>query len=222
MELDTGEVDTNGVQPLDPTTHADPADGSISALGLFGSNNLCTPRQLAFSLNKVAAQLCQVYLLNVDPIIKILHRPSLSKWMLQGERYLGYPEGQVSVEALGSAVCYSAATSMTETQCQTMFQAGKSSIVTACRRTCEVAIEKSGLLATRDITVLQAFVLYLVSTHSPWKLITSVKESNEFHNQDCQEIRRQEHRSLDLGRTGRENCEGARPAPGRGRGCRVE
>jgi hypothetical protein len=118
------------------------------------------------SHNKVAAgQLCQVYLQQVDPVIKILHRPSLSKWMLQGEGYLGYPEGHASVEALNSAVCYSAASSMAENQCRSMFHISKSSIVEDCRRVCEVALERSGVLATRDMTVLQAFVLYLVRAH---------------------------------------------------------
>lgn len=85
--------------------------------------------------------------------------------MLQGEGYLDYPDGHTSVEALSSAVYYSAASSMTENQCRTMFHTSKSSIVEGCQRACEVALERSGLLATRDITVLQAFVLYLVSTY---------------------------------------------------------
>ena len=166
-----GERDETGAQASDPAP-ADPADGGIGALGLWGLRNPpavprhFAPSQVALSHNKVAAgQLCQVYLRNVDPVIKILHGPSLRKWMLQGERYLGYPEGHASVEALSSAVCYSAASSMTENQCQAMFYTSKSSIAVDCRRACEVAIERSGILATRDITVLQAFVLYLVSAH---------------------------------------------------------
>lgn len=69
----------------------------------------------------------------------------------------------ISVEALSSAVCYAAVISMTENQCQTMFRADKSDIVTYYRVACERAFEQAGLITTNEITVLQAFVLYLVS-----------------------------------------------------------
>lgn len=110
-----------------------------------------------------ASKLCQVYLQNVDPIIKILHRPSLSKWMLDGaSTYLGSSEDDNSVRALASAVCYVAANTMTEAQCQAAFHQNKSNVTTVHRRMCESAFEKAGLLTMRDTTVLQAFILYLV------------------------------------------------------------
>lgn len=83
--------------------------------------------------------------------------------MVQGERYLGYSHGHQSVEALSSAVCYAAISSVTENKCRAMFNASKATLTAAFRATCESAIERSGLLTTRDSTVLQAFVLYLVS-----------------------------------------------------------
>lgn len=112
------------------------------------------------------AQLCSVYLRNVDPIIKILHRPSLSKWMLDGDRYLGYPEDHTSVQALESAVCYAAANTLTEEQCKSMFQTTKSNLVSTYRGQCEVAFERVGLLMTRDRIVLQSFLLYLIGRRS--------------------------------------------------------
>ncbi|KAI9734970.1 MAG: hypothetical protein M1834_002052 [Cirrosporium novae-zelandiae] len=167
-----GEAEEESAQAPNPA-QIDSVDGGIRVLGLCGSSNPpLGPRNFAsdrvdLSCDKVAtSQLCQVYLRQVDPIIKILHRPSLTKWMLQGERYLEYPDRHASVEALSSAVCYSAANSMTENQCQAMFHTSKSSVVADCQRACEAAIERSGLLATRDITVLQAFVLYIVARRS--------------------------------------------------------
>lgn len=82
--------------------------------------------------------------------------------MLDGEPYLGYDDGHFSVEALSSAVCYSALSSMTEEQCQSMFHASKSTVTGDYRVACERAVERAGLITTTDITVLQAFVLYLV------------------------------------------------------------
>ena len=83
--------------------------------------------------------------------------------MLDSESYLGYEEDHFSVEALRSAVCYSAICSMSEEQCQSVFHASKSIVAADYRVFSEGAIERAGLVTTNDITVLQAFVLYLVS-----------------------------------------------------------
>lgn len=40
-------------------------------------------------------QLCHIYIEQVDPIIKILHRPSLEAFMLNGKPYLGYEPGHI-------------------------------------------------------------------------------------------------------------------------------
>jgi len=157
------------------------ADGGISILGFGGS---LSPLPLQFSGNTyfcgsqvTAAQLCHVYMEQVDPILKILHRPSLSKWMLDGQPYLSYPQDHPSVRALGSAMCYIGACSMTESQCLGLFHVQKATLLADCQHMCEYMIERSGLLTTKDPTVLQAFVLYLVST-------TLVSESNSENDTD--------------------------------------
>ena len=161
MDSALAEADDDIEQAPDPS-QTDSVDGGISVLGLSGPNNCSAVTRQSVG-GQVVRELCQIYLDQVDPIIKILHRPSLAQWLLQGQGYLSYPEGHASLQALSSAVCYSAASSMTERQCQELFLTDKTCVVADCRRVCEAAIEKSGLLATRDITVLQAFVLYLVS-----------------------------------------------------------
>ncbi|KAJ5908598.1 VrtR2 [Penicillium taxi] len=122
---------------------------------------------------------CRVYLRNIDPIIKILHRPSLSKWMIDNGPYLtGLSEGNIPVRALEFAVCYVTTNSMTEKQCQAEFRKNKSSIVAVYRKMCEDTIEMTGLLTTRHMVVLQAFTLYLVGRRSEekgtavWMLVT--------------------------------------------------
>lgn len=80
-----------------------------------------------------------------------------------------YPEGHLSVEALGSAVCYSAISRMIENQCCIMFHANKADLVAESRVACETALGQAGLLSTRGITVLQAFVLHLVKYLIPSK-----------------------------------------------------
>ncbi|KAI1456978.1 hypothetical protein F4805DRAFT_429905 [Annulohypoxylon moriforme] len=110
---------------------------------------------------KLTAQLCQVYLHQVDPVIRVLHRPSLSKFMLGGQRYLNYDLNHISAICLSSAVCYSALASMTDEQCQAMLSMHRSILIAEYRAVCEAALERADLMVTDDITILQAFILYL-------------------------------------------------------------
>jgi hypothetical protein len=135
--------------------------GAFGMLCVGGSNGM--PSVSAAQPEISTACLFRVYVEQVDPAIKILHRPSLSKLMEKNKPYLTYPEGHVYVTALSAAVCYAAACSLTEKQCCRTFQASKLSIVTTLRRVCERALEQADVLGTRDMTVLQAFVLYIVS-----------------------------------------------------------
>ena len=143
------------------------SDGSMRILGFHGLDT-GVPSSSNFSETSTYAhastsrQLCRVYLQQVDPIIKILHRPSLEKWLLLGGTYLQYPAHHSSTEALQSAIHYATVGSLADFQCRDMFDTDKATIFADYRSMCEAALDRSGLLATRDITVLQAFVLYLV------------------------------------------------------------
>ncbi|KAL5042116.1 hypothetical protein BDW71DRAFT_190644 [Aspergillus fruticulosus] len=168
-----GQTQGNAVEPREDFTNDDGSDmasfnvGAIGTLRLLDIDNPFSPASTAFPRDKNAvSKLCQVYLQNVDPIIKILHRPSLSKCMLDGSPYPGASQEDHSDQALESAVCYAAANTMSEAQCQEAFKSSKSSVVTMYRKMCEAAIERTGLLTTRNMTVLQAFTLYLVGRRS--------------------------------------------------------
>ncbi|KAG5962952.1 hypothetical protein E4U58_003714 [Claviceps cyperi] len=138
----------------------------LNLLGLNSCLSINTPPGIPFGDRSITSQLCGVYLHNVDPVIKILHRPSLSKWLMDGKSYLGYPEDHSSVQALEAAVCYAAANTLSEAQCQAICHTSKFIIVSTYRRQCEVALERAGLLSTRCRIVLQSFVLYLVGRQS--------------------------------------------------------
>lgn len=112
---------------------------------------------------EMTRQLCQVYLQQVDPIMKILHRPSVERWMILGQRYLSFVPGDLAVGALGFSVRFAAAASLTEDQCRARFCTSRSDLVADARTACESALGRSGFLASPSVTALQAFVLYLVS-----------------------------------------------------------
>ncbi|KAJ5629663.1 hypothetical protein N7528_003320 [Penicillium herquei] len=117
-----------------------PNDDGIQILGLGASNPSAPLRSISPLHNPVVTrQLCEVYLQQVDPVITILHRPSLNRWMVQGGTVSGF---------------------------SAMFHANKADLLAESRVACETAIGRAGLLTTRDITVLQAFILYLVARRS--------------------------------------------------------
>ncbi|KAI1079858.1 hypothetical protein F5B20DRAFT_542680 [Whalleya microplaca] len=97
--------------------------------------------------------------------------------MLSGQRYLGHEPDDISTACLRDAVCYSAVASMTEGQCQAMFNGNKSAAMTRYRAASDTSLEAAQLLTTSDITVLQAFVLYLIarrteaSSRAIWTLV---------------------------------------------------
>lgn len=176
VSFNPGDADNEIVQASEHIQSRNP-DGGLSALGISSSSSLTS---IPLYLNKeVSTKLCKVYLRKVDPIIKVLHRPSLAKWMLSGCEYLGYPQKHPSTDALGASVCYLAVSSMTETECLAIVGNEKEKAMIDCRRDCEVTFEKSSLLTTRDITVLQAFVLYLVArsvgerSRAVWTLLST-------------------------------------------------
>lgn len=118
---------------------------------------------------RVRQSLCQVFLEQVDPVIKILHRPSLCSFLLDGKPYLDYALGDPAPTALACAVYYAATCVMDEGQCLVLFEVNKQSVVSKLQKETEAALSRADLVTTNDLTVLQAFVLSLVrfSLHYP-------------------------------------------------------
>jgi hypothetical protein len=147
-------------------------DFDSQLLGFGGSegvgSNLVAPSSFLESLEKctkpgIREELCEIFLHQVDPVVKILHQPSLRKFLAEGNKYLNYEHGHVATEALRYAVYYAAVISLTEDQCMSLFGAHRTPIVARYRLACESALARASITTTDDLTVLQAFVLYLVS-----------------------------------------------------------
>lgn len=107
-------------------------------------------------------KICNLYLQRVDPIVKILHRPSLMDHFLHDRPYLHYNDSDPVVDLLKAAVLFITSATASEEQCRDVFTTPKTSLVAIHRMACEVFIDRVGLIDTEDVTVLQAFVLYLV------------------------------------------------------------
>ena len=142
-----------------------PAETSTSQSSvLFGSSPL-DQRDLRL-LHPPPSQLTALFFYyekNVDPMVRILHIPSLRKLVLSASANIdAIPSGNY-VEALLFAMYYAAVTSLTQEECLHKFHDGRNSLLARYRSGTESALSNADLLSTKEIGTLQALVIFLVS-----------------------------------------------------------
>jgi hypothetical protein len=133
--------------------------------GSLGSQNACCFTKNFESLyisSERRRQLCDIYLRNVDPVFKILHSPSLKDFLMLGKRYLGYTHHHQAPDALASAVYYVAVCTIDESECLSLFEQDKKTVLAQLRSETEEKLQKADVASLDDLTSLQAFVITLV------------------------------------------------------------
>lgn len=113
---------------------------------------------------EISAKLWNVYTTRVDPIVRLLHQPTLREFLLNGKPYLKYEETDPALNLIRSSVFFICIATLQDSQCRTLFGIEKQAALDTYRNACELALEQVELIVTEDITVLQSFMLYLVST----------------------------------------------------------
>jgi hypothetical protein len=106
-------------------------------------------------------RLWRVFLDNVNPMTKFIHRPSFEKQLVKATYDLeNIPRG---VECLMFAIYTCAVGSMTEDDCEKMFGESRSTLFKRYRTGCRRALARAKFLGTGDLMVCQSFVLYVAS-----------------------------------------------------------
>ena len=132
-------------------------------LVLFSASS-CTvdPVHVEHPSHKVFIALLDTYIYRVDSVLKVTHVPSLRSLLLSKDQDLAEPSHCPSLGALKFAICFTATCTLTELESQNIFMEEKSKTMNKFRLATEVMLSRANLLNTSDITVLQAFVIYLV------------------------------------------------------------
>ena len=107
-----------------------------------------------------------IFVESVDPIIRILHKPSVRVLIDQAMRG-GLEELDNESVVLLLSVCYAAIISISGWKCEAIFSASRATMERQASASIEVGLKEAGLLDTHVMTVLQAFVLYLVGQATP-------------------------------------------------------
>ncbi|KXJ96259.1 fungal-specific transcription factor domain-domain-containing protein [Microdochium bolleyi] len=102
----------------------------------------------------------QVYVDNVDPLIKVLHVPTMSKTIRALRNHM--EDLSPGMEALLFSIYYAAVTSMEPSEVVSSLGAEKSTLTDQYRFACEQALAKADFLTTTEIVVAQAFAIFLV------------------------------------------------------------
>lgn len=122
--------------------------------------------------------LLNVFLANVDPIVRIVHRPSLAR-RFDGFIRTHYSMDKATVgssysnnmifdptqcdafEPLAMSIFYAAVNSMQERDVSAVFNTDKSNLLQRYRAGTEVYLIRHEFMTSRTFEVLQAFVLFL-------------------------------------------------------------
>jgi len=106
-------------------------------------------------------QLWQIYINNVNPLLRITHIPTVQGQIIEASARLEKtPKG---VEALMFAIYLMAITSLEDSDVQKMFDETRTTMLGRYHTALQQALINAGFMRTNDITVLQAYMLYLVS-----------------------------------------------------------
>jgi hypothetical protein len=114
--------------------------------------------------------LYSLFLTNVDPVVKILHGPSLKRYFIEGSGELDCSPGPKGLDALRFAIYYTTTTSLNPEECLLQFGEEKAALLSRFRSGTELALARADLINTEEMSTLQALVLYLVSHTQPLSL----------------------------------------------------
>jgi hypothetical protein len=127
---------------------------------IFGYSSLSNSlRNLHPSPSQVFT-LWEIYKENVDPVVKILHRPSMRRWLLDVSGSLD--NLNKSVEAMLFSIYYAAVTSMNPAQCLSLLGEERDASLAKYRFAVEQSLARAGFLNSASLMLLQAFVLFLI------------------------------------------------------------
>ncbi|KAH9216525.1 hypothetical protein DL95DRAFT_335185 [Leptodontidium sp. 2 PMI_412] len=144
-------------KPLTRTYDAIHSDG--------GDLLFCTPtNERMIDLHPPTVQifrLWQKFLDNVNPIVKIFHAPTVQLQILEASADLENVSKET--ETLMFGIYATAISSLSEPECTSMFGEEKEVLRTRYSGAARQALHRAGLLRTSNLTILQGFVLYLLS-----------------------------------------------------------
>jgi hypothetical protein len=108
-------------------------------------------------------RLWQIYLDNVNPLLKVTHTPTLQGRIVEAVGGGDLKNVKPALEALMFSIYCMATLSLSADECEGFFGASREELLTRYQFGCQQALLNSGFLRTVDRDCLTAFFLHLVS-----------------------------------------------------------
>ncbi|KAF2014532.1 hypothetical protein BU24DRAFT_348913 [Aaosphaeria arxii CBS 175.79] len=156
--LDSSEEEENGEYSVATSPESfTPDTGSI----LF-STGRATPQLRSLHPEPLQIfKLWQIYLQNVNPLVKVFHAPTVQKIILEASEDLDdFPK---NVEALMFAIYCISVGSLSEKECESTLGTKKPILLQRYRAGVQHALVNASFLKTTDLIVLEALTLFLLS-----------------------------------------------------------
>jgi Fungal Zn(2)-Cys(6) binuclear cluster domain len=150
----------------DETASASPESKMQSPLFILKEPDSIADLEASYPSDHHRTILYHFYLANVDPLCKILHRPTINAYLASSQELLDQSNRRfkfTSLEAISFAVYFAAVTSMTPQDCLTHLSKDKDVLLAQYKRNTETALAQADLLNTMEMVTLQAFTIYIVS-----------------------------------------------------------
>lgn len=106
-------------------------------------------------------QLWQIYISNVNPLLKVTHTPTLQAQVISASA--NPAKMSKPLEVLMFAIYFAAITSLTEDEVQSTFGDDKAILLGKYHNATQQALVNAGFMRSTELMVLQAFFLYLVT-----------------------------------------------------------
>ncbi|KAK4504332.1 hypothetical protein PRZ48_005248 [Zasmidium cellare] len=131
---------------------------------LFGSSKSDVPLSTLHPPQVHIFRLWQIYLDNVNPILKVTHTPTLQSRLL--EAAADVTSITQPLEALMFSIYCVAIISLQDEECQSLFAASKDELLSRYQVACQQALQNCRILRSTELDSLVALFLYLVSVRS--------------------------------------------------------
>ncbi|KAL7929452.1 fungal-specific transcription factor domain-containing protein [Trichoderma chlorosporum] len=156
---DADDSDFEESPPIDSPTTAASSIYDHHAF-ILGYRSIDVNLQKCHPLPSHGTFLWSVYLENVDPLLKVLHVPTMEAILREARRNLA--KLTPGNETLVFAVYFAAVVTLEEADVQTNFGIGKEELLAQFRFAVEQSLAKANFLNTSDFAVVQALTLFLL------------------------------------------------------------
>ena len=113
---------------------------------------------------QLSATLCGVFCRNVNPLFRTFHAPTLEDFMVRGCPYLGRGHEMKGSKLIKAVVWFGATNTLSESECDMLFGQSRTKQLELFRRLVDVALIQAKFLRANDVVILQALLMYIVSS----------------------------------------------------------